>query len=188
VTARRPTSTSSTTESGIALSQVAGEPGSQDEPVVRRAELEVGRIAKPHGLKGEVVVDLVTNRTERLEPGTALSTSAGPVLVVEASSPFGTRWIVTFAGVSDREAAEEVRGWKLLAPPIDEPEALWVDELVGASVSDQSGRHLGTVAAVVANPASDLLELEGGALIPIVFVVESAAGQVVVDIPDGLIE
>jgi 16S rRNA processing protein RimM len=148
----------------------------------------VGRIAKPHGLAGQVVVDLVTNVSGRLEPGTSLSTTAGPVLVVEASRPFGRRWIVSFEGIEDHAGAEGVRGWGLLAPPVNEPGALWVDELVGTPVFDQDGRNLGTVASLVANPASDLLELEGGGLIPLVFVVERTEGRITVDIPAGLLE
>ena len=154
----------------------------------RPALLEVGRIAKPHGLGGQVVVDLVTNRTERLDPGTVLTTSSGFELVVEASQPFVKRWIVTFSGVADREAAERLRGLRLLAEPVEDPDALWVDELVGSSVEDQNGRPLGKVVAMIANPASDLLELEGGGLVPLVFLVEHKAQRVVVDIPEGLIE
>jgi 16S rRNA processing protein RimM len=154
----------------------------------RPSLLEVGRIAKPHGLSGEVVVDLVTDRTERLDPGTVLSTSSGFELVVETSQPFVRRWIVTFAGITDREGAERIRGLRLLAPPLDDPDALWVDELVGSAVVDTAGRHLGEVVAIVANPASDLLELEGGGLVPLVFVVERHPRRVVVDIPDGLLE
>ena len=135
-----------------------------------------------------MVVDLVTNRTERLDPGTVLATSLGHELVVEASQPFVKRWIVTFAGVADRHAAERLRGTRLLAEPVDDPDALWVDELVGSSAEDQHGRPLGKVVAILANPASDLLELEGGGLVPLVFVVEHKARKVVVDIPDGLIE
>jgi 16S rRNA processing protein RimM len=44
------------------------------------------------------------------------------------------------------------------------------------------------VASLVANPASDLLELEGGGLIPLVFVVERTEGRITVDIPAGLLE
>jgi 16S rRNA processing protein RimM len=76
----------------------------------------------------------------------------------------------------------------LLAAPVDEPGAMWVDELVGDCVLDQDGRQLGIVAALVANPASDLLELEGGGLIPLVFVVDRSEGRIVVDIPAGLLE
>ena len=154
----------------------------------RPALLEIGRVAKPHGLSGEVVVDLVTQLSSRLDPGSVLSTSESSELVVAGSRPFGRRWIVVFEGVDDREAAEQIRGWRLLAEPVEDPGALWVDELVGAIAEDQTGRRLGTVAAVVANPASDLLELDGGGLIPLVFVVEHGAGKVVVDIPEGLIE
>jgi 16S rRNA processing protein RimM len=154
----------------------------------RPALLEVGRIAKPHGLAGQVVVDLVTNVPQRLEPGATLSTSAGPDLLVETSRPFGRRWIVAFEGIGDRSGAERIRGWTLLAAPVEEPGAMWVDELVGDCVFDQVGRQLGIVAALVANPASDLLELEGGGLIPLVFVVDRSEGRIVVDVPAGLLE
>ena len=130
----------------------------------------------------------MTNRTERLDPATELETSSGRVLVVEASRPFGSRFIVSFVGVEDRSSAEAIRGLKLLAVPIDDEGAIWVHEVVGASVFDASGRDLGVVRAVVANPASDLMELSSGALIPLVFVVETSQGRVVVDIPEGLVE
>jgi 16S rRNA processing protein RimM len=160
----------------------------QVEASTRAPLLEVGRISKPHGLKGEVVVDLVTNRTDRLDPGTVLTTSTGFQLVVESSQPFVKRWIVSFQGVGDREAAERLRGKILLAEPVEDPDALWVDELVGSVAEDQNGRVLGKVVAILANPASDLLELEGGGLVPLVFLVEHGSKRVVVDIPDGLIE
>ena len=67
--------------------------------------LEVGRISRPHGLRGEVVVALTTDRTERLTPGTALSTDKG-VLVVRASRPHQDRWIVAFEGHGTREQAD----------------------------------------------------------------------------------
>lgn len=161
---------------------------SPDPPSTRAPLLEVGRISKPHGLAGEVVVDLVTDRTERLDPGTVLTTQTGHQLVVERSQPFVKRWIVAFEGISDREAADRLRGKSLLAEPLDDPQALWVDELVGSFTEDQHGRPLGKVVAILANPASDLLELEGGGLVPLVFVVEHGSKKVVVDIPEGLIE
>jgi ribosomal 30S subunit maturation factor RimM len=65
-----------------------------------------------------------------------------------------------------------------------------VHELIGALVRDQAGTELGTVGAVEANPASDLLVLEGGGLIPLRFVTErdEVSGTLVVDIPEGLLD
>jgi 16S rRNA processing protein RimM len=149
--------------------------------------LEVGRIVKPHGLSGQVVVELVTNRVERLAPGSVLASDAGPLEVV-ASARHQTRWIVTFAGVRGREAAEELRGLALRAEPLDDPGSLWVHELVGSVAALPSGEVVGTVEAVQANPASDLLVLDTGALVPLRFVVSSAGGRVEIDPPPGLLE
>jgi 16S rRNA processing protein RimM len=149
--------------------------------------LDVGRIVKPHGLKGEVVVELLTNRTERLDAATVLETDAGPLTVVW-SSPFQNRWIVQFDGVDSRERADALRGTVLRAEPLDDPDALWVHQLIGARVFDAAGTELGTVKEVEANPASDLLVLEDGGLIPLRFVTESEPGRVTVEIPEGLLD
>ncbi len=97
--------------------------------------LEVGRIVKPHGLRGEVVVELVTNREERVAPGTVLRGGERELEVVRAR-PFSAtgagRWIVTFRGVEDLSAAEALRDAVLSAPPLDDPDAFWVHELIGA--------------------------------------------------------
>jgi 16S rRNA processing protein RimM len=149
--------------------------------------LEVGRVAKSHGLRGEVIVELFTNRTERVAPGTVLATDHGD-LEVERSSPHGTRWIVAFKGVHSREAADELRGRVLSAPPLEDADALWVHELVGSEVHDTNGARVGRVIAVEANPASDLLVLDGGGLIPLRFVSAHEPGRVTVDVPEGLLE
>ena len=149
--------------------------------------LEVGRVVRPHGLKGEVVVVLVTNRTERLAPGTVLSSDRGD-LRVEASRPHQDRWVVAFEGVSDRDGADRLRGLVLRAEPIDDPDELWVHELTGAEVVDRAGRSHGRVREVEANPASDLLVLDDGRLVPLTFVVEHQPGRIVVDPPPGLLE
>ena len=144
-------------------------------------------MVKPHGLRGEVVVELVTDRTERLAPGSVLSTDHHP-LEVTRSSPHQSRWIVAFAGVTDREAAEALRGTVLRAAPLHDPDALWVHELVGSEVVDPHGGRHGTVVAVQANPASDLLVLDAGQLVPLRFVVGRQPGVVVVDTPEGLLD
>ena len=149
--------------------------------------LEVGTIGRPHGLGGELVVRFVSNRPERVRVGAVLSTDVGD-LVVESARPAGDRWLVRFAGITSREEAERWRGVVLRGLPIHDDDAWWVHELVGAEVVDGSGSPLGVVAAVVANPASDLLELASGALVPLRFVVGRSPGRVVVDPPPGLLD
>ncbi|MGD0321900.1 MAG: ribosome maturation factor RimM [Acidimicrobiales bacterium] len=148
--------------------------------------LEVGSVLRPHGLSGEVVVALVTNRPERLEPGSLLYAS-GRELRIHSARRFSGRWLVRFEGVDDLEAAVCLRGVPLLARPLSDPEALWVHELIGSVVRSVAGDELGTVSSVLANPASDLLELEGGGLVPVRFVVEHGPNGVVVDVPHGLL-
>jgi 16S rRNA processing protein RimM len=149
--------------------------------------LEIGRVTRPHGLRGDVVVELTTDRVERLAPGTVLTSDAGD-LTVAAARPHQHRWIVSFEGHTGREAADRLRGLALRAAPIDDPDALWVHDLVGSEVVTAGGDVVGSCVAVVANPASDLLELDGGALVPVVFVVERTPGRVVIDPPDGLLD
>ncbi|HUS61059.1 MAG TPA: hypothetical protein VMY34_02615, partial [Acidimicrobiales bacterium] len=78
--------------------------------------------------------------------------------------------------------------------PIDDPEEMWVHELIGASVFDTAGAALGLVVTVEDNPAADLLVLDGGGLVPMSFVVAfdrpagDHPGRVTVDPPDGLLE
>jgi 16S rRNA processing protein RimM len=149
----------------------------------------VGAIVKPHGLRGDVIVTLTTNRAERVEPGSVLWSADGRSFVVTRSSPHQGRFIVTFEGVSGIEEAESLRSTELFAPPIEDPDALWIHDLIGAQVVDTEGAELGMVEGVEANPASDLLVLAGGPLIPLRFVVSSEPGvRVVVDIPDGLLD
>jgi 16S rRNA processing protein RimM len=147
--------------------------------------LEVGRITKPHGLRGEVVVDLVTDRRERVAPGTVLESSLGP-LVVLASRPHQGKWLVTFEGCNDRTAAERLAGAVLHAEALDDPEALWVDDLIGTEVVEVDGTRRGKVVAVVENPAHDILELDSGALVPVVFIRSCEHGITTVDVPEGL--
>lgn len=150
--------------------------------------LEVGSIGRAHGLRGDVVVHLVTNRLERVEPGAVLETARGGSLRVEASRPQSGAFVVHFEGVDTREAAEALNGLVLTAEPIDDPDELWAHDLVGSFAFDVAGNPVGLIIALVANPASDLLEIEGGVLIPARFVVSCEEGRVVVDPPLGLFE
>jgi 16S rRNA processing protein RimM len=134
-----------------------------------------------------VIVDLFTNREERLSPGTVLSVPGGALTVVRAAR-HQHRWIVCFAGVDSREAADALRGVVLSAEPLDDPDALWVHELVGASVVTVAGVPVGEVTGVWPNPAGDILEVAGSVLVPLRFVVSSTDGIVRIDPPEGLLE
>ena len=150
--------------------------------------LEVGRIDKPHGLRGEVVVTLTTTEAVRVAPGSVLDAD-GRALTVRASRPHQHRWIVDFEGLGSREDADAVVGATLRAEPLDDdPDALWVHELIGSTVVELDGTSRGAVIAVLDNPASDLLELESGALVPLRFVVSHRDGVITVDVPIGLFD
>ncbi len=143
---------------------------------------------------------LSTDREERVAVGSRLFADDGPLVVVSARGQrAGTRpgWIVHFEGCEDRGAADALRGQVLRAEPIDDPDELWAHDVVGAEVV-VSGNILvvGRCVALVANPAADLLELDTGALVPVVFVVDveaadEAAGtpaRVTIDPPSGLFD
>jgi len=150
--------------------------------------LEVGRITRPHGVRGEVSVLLTTNRTERLASGSVLHTDNGP-LEVRSSRPHKGSWLVFFVGVDDRDGADALRNTVVRAEPIDDPDELWVHELIGATVIDQHGDRHGTVTRVLDNPASDLLEIDGSTLVPVHFVVGHEPGhEIHVDVPVGLFD
>ncbi len=153
-----------------------------------RPTLEVGRIIKAQGLKGQVLVDLWTDRTERLTAGTELFTERGPLTVV-ASGAHQQRFIVTFEGIDSREEAERWRGVVLSAPRLEDESVIWIDQLYDAEVYDAQGVRRGVVTGVEANPASDLLVLDSGALVPLTFVTHVDANvRIDVDVPEGLFE
>jgi 16S rRNA processing protein RimM len=137
-------------------------------------------------------VTFSSNRPERSAPGSVLFAGERE-LVVRTSRPHQGRVLLTFTGIDDRTAAESLLGVELTAEPLagdgelDERE-VWVHEVVGAEVLDRAGTVMGRVTAVEANPAHDLLVLDGGALVPMVFVVEQRDGVVVIDPPDGLFD
>ena len=150
--------------------------------------LQVGRLGRAHGVRGDIVVILDTDREERVAPGARLH-DGHDWIEIERSRPLSAqRWVVHLVGVDDRTAAERLSGRTLSAEPIDDADALWVHDLVGCEVRDADGLMRGRCVSVVANPASDLLELDQGALVPTTFVVDVVDGVITVDVPDGLFE
>ncbi|HUX04796.1 MAG TPA: ribosome maturation factor RimM [Acidimicrobiales bacterium] len=155
-----------------------------------RPTLEVGRIIKAHGLRGQVLVDLWTDRVERLDAGNELLSERG-VLVVKAAAAHQDRYIVTFDRIATREDAEHWRGVVLSAPRLehDDDDVIWIDQLFDAVVVDAQGVTRGVVVDVESNPASDILVLDTGFLVPLTFVTRVLANERIdVEVPEGLFE
>lgn len=167
-------------------------------------QLVVGRIGRPHGVRGEVTVGIRTDiPEERFRIGNRLDTDpaeAGP-LTVDALRPHGGGLLVRFAGVTDRTAAERLRGALLIAdsataPQPDDPDEFWDHDLVGLAAVTPAGAALGTVGDVLHPPGPDLLLIvrpDGGELLvpfvsEIVPEVDVAGRRCVVDPPAGLLE
>ena len=167
-------------------------------------QLVVGQIVRPHGIRGEVVVEVTTDEpAARFTPGAALVTdpaTAGP-LTIEAVRPHQGRLIVAFEGVPDRDGADALRGVKLCVdsaevPPPTDPDEYHDFQLVGLTAVALSGEALGDVVRVDHPPGADLLVLRRPdgrtALVPfvkaIVPEVDVAGGRVVLAPPEGLFD
>jgi 16S rRNA processing protein RimM len=149
---------------------------------------EVGRIGRAHGVNGQLYVSLITDRVERVAAGARLLAGSQWLTVVESRQQ-QQRWLVRFDGVDDRTAAEKLTNSILQAEPLeDDSDALWVHELIGSRVVDQQGIERGLCVAVIDNPAHDILELDSGALVPVIFVVDCHGGITTIDPPQGLFD
>ena len=166
------------------MSKSTSSSSTTDEPDL----LEVGHIRRPHGVRGDVYVQLITDVDARAEPGAELIADGRTLTVVRARRAGNGRLIVTFGEIGNREDAARLTNVALYAPPIDDPSQLWVHELIGAHVVEQDGTSRGRCVAVVDNPAADLLELDSGALVPVTFVVEHDRATITIDPPDGLFD
>jgi len=171
--------------------------------------LVIGRIMRPHGIRGEVVVDIATDDpAERFTAGSVLVTDpaeAGP-LAIEYVRPHTSagrqRLLIAFDGVMDREGADTLRGVRLCVdaadlPPPDDPDEFHDHQLVGLAAVTPGGDKLGEVVRVEHAPAQDLLVLrrpgvDRPALVPfvraIVPEVDLAGGRVVITPPEGLFD
>ena len=158
----------------------------------------VGRIGKPHGIRGEVTIRSESDDPHRFAPGATLLTGDGGALLVATSRPHrDAGFLVRFEGIDDRNAAEELRGTLLHAPPgtaraLGEGE-FWPSDLVGLIAVDPDGRVLGMIVDVELGRQDRLvIERETGAEILVPFVadlVDDPEGDhIVVRPPEGLLD
>lgn len=163
----------------------------------------VGRVGRPHGVRGELTVQVESDNPRRFEPGSVmiaeLSSGGSRHLMVEASRPHRGGVVLRFAGVADRQAAQGLSGAKLTVsrqeiPPAPQGE-VYHFELIGCRCSDRHSGDLGEVVDVVEDGGGLLLVVSGPqGVVPIPFVqafidelnLDSATLRVT--LPDGLLE
>ncbi|WP_086838907.1 ribosome maturation factor RimM [Amycolatopsis kentuckyensis] len=168
-------------------------------------DVVVGRIAKAHGIRGELAVDVRTDSPdERFKIGAAVTTKlrdgSKRELTIAAAREHSGRLLVRFEEVLTRDVAETLRGALLLAdtatlPPTEDPDEFYDHELAGLRAELTDGTVVGKVVEIVHSPAGELLELDVDGrevLVPfvraIVPTVDVAGGRVVLDPPEGLLD
>ena len=150
--------------------------------------LSIGHLRRPHGLKGDIFVQLTTDRRDRVAVGAQFH-ARDRLITVTSSRVLGNgRIIAQFDVFDDRTQAERWINTELFAAPIDDPDALWVHEMISKQVVDQHGVARGACIMILANPAAEILELDSGALVPSNFVTSIEGDTINVDVPDGLFE
>jgi 16S rRNA processing protein RimM len=165
--------------------------------------IAVGRIGKPRGVRGETYVEPWTDDPdERFAVGSVLTTDpveAGPLTVASAGQA-GGRLVVRFDTVDGREAAEALRGVRLVVPasarpPLTDPDDFYDTDLIGLDVRATDGVSIGAVSDVLHAGGGDYLVLVHAGrehLVPFVAAmvptVDLAGGFVVIDPPDGLFD
>ena len=170
-------------------------------------ELVVGRVTRPHGVRGEVSVEVHTDDPDlRFAVGRVMATdpaAAGP-LTVESVRWHSGRLLVRFAGIADRNQAEELRGtWLTLdsaeVGPTGDPDEFHDQQLTGLTVVTVAGEVVGTVTDVL-HTGQDLLAVTPApgtsrrveVLVPFVAAiaveVDLAGGKLVIDPPPGLLD
>jgi len=162
----------------------------------------VGRVARPQGIRGEVIIDPSTDFPEdRFAEGASVYVErdgAVESLVVAASRMHAGRPVVRFEACESMNDAETLRGRELRVPEsalAELPENVWYHhQLLGSLVRTKDGHEVGTVTAISGPTDRSILVIdgpEGNALVPLVaeFCTVDVAGKTIeIDPPDGLLE
>ncbi|MBF6132750.1 ribosome maturation factor RimM [Nocardia otitidiscaviarum] len=175
-------------------------------------ELVVGRVAKSHGVRGELVVEVRTDEPElRFAPGSVLKgrlprATATQEYVVESAREHSGRLLLRLVGVDDRTASDALRGTLFVVdtadlPPSADPDEFYDHELEGLTATLTDGTVVGTVAEVLHSAAGELLSIKASEAFPpagreilvpfvtaIVPTVSVAEGLIVLDPPEGLLD
>ncbi len=170
----------------------------------KNSYIAVGQIVAPHGIRGEVKVEPLTDFPERFKKGArvflAAAVDSGEAVPVEitAARPHQGRWLVLFGNIKDRNAAEALRDQYVLIPeadamPLGEHEN-YAHDLMGLEVVTAEGMALGRLVEILFTPANDVYIVrgpQGETLIPatrdVILNVDLASKQMTVALPEGLL-
>lgn len=125
----------------------------------------IGRVGKPHGLKGAFFVEGASEDPDRFARGASVLVDGVPLKVVDAKRGAGGRPVIQLDGPAARGAPLQVPRAEL---PIPGEGSFYVFELIGLPVEEDGGRPLGVVREVLPGLANDVLELDTGVLLPLV--------------------
>jgi len=163
--------------------------------------LLIGKITRPHGIRGEVHVSAYVDQQLHLQPGSRVIVEAPdrqPVEYrIETARPHKNGLLIGFAGVGDRSSAEAVSGASLFMPrsalPPAEPDTWYWCDLIGLAVYETDGGFLGRVESMIETGSNDVFVVRQGEnerLIPaieqVVREIDLEDGKMVVDLPEGL--
>ena len=126
--------------------------------------VSVGRVGRPHGLRGDFVVERASEAPERFAVGARVYAAREPATVVE-SKRSGNRLVIRLNRAVERGSALELPQSEL--PPPDEG-SFYAFQLVGLAVKEEGGRDLGRVAEIEPGVANDVLRLDSGVALPLV--------------------
>lgn len=164
--------------------------------------LLVGKITKPHGLRGEVKIYCFSGQPENFLEYKELTLCdlkgklSGPIVVTK-SRVQGKAAVVKFATIADRTAAESIEGYEVLLLkehlPQAKPGEYYWHQYQGKELIDKDGSPIGTVKELFSSGAQDILVVtteSGEVLVPIIdeFIIDETDDRLVVELPPGLLE
>lgn len=163
--------------------------------------ITVGRIGRPHGIRGDVTVEVRTDEPERYFQVDGVVTVDGHAVTIARVRWQGSHLVLGFVGVDDRDEAEALRNSLMMCERDDDetpedPNEFYDAALIGCDVFDTAGTRLGSVADVLHLPAQDVLVVVDAEdrehLVPFIteFVpdVSVKEGRVVIAPPEGLLD
>ena len=163
--------------------------------------LTIGRITKPQGIRGEVLVSMDTDFPSRFFERNEFLLMTGKnepeIYPVEYVRPHKDRIVIKFSNIDSRNEAEGLRDMEIVVPKsdriTDDADFFYFDELEGMTIQDETGRILGKVTSIMVVPGRDILVVEDSnreVMIPfareICVAVDREHRVIHVNMPDGL--